>query len=290
MANKKLEDFAPEELEALEPGQYDQLIQDGSLELEATPPPPVKEGDVEPPAPVGVIAPAAPVVEPPALTPEEVWAKEKTELQALLDVANKAGRGLKEDLIKARRDRREGNEAPEEQSELIKRILALEDDALVDAATLKDGILADRKKTVDQQKSENDYYRNLEASKELAMDIYPDYAEVVSKGLAAFAANLESKGEGKGRKFLEDKVFMSPDPAERAYTYGLMGMKLIPEGGKPLPVIAPSGKGPAVKPVILRAGGGPINTVDLEIEDLLKLSPEELERRAIAIEKERLKV
>jgi hypothetical protein len=290
MAVKKLEDFTEEEVSKLEQTEYDNLVQEGQIEVPDTPATD-KEPEKEPLAePEGVKPPEAKKDEeppaPPAKTPEQEQAEDKERLAKL----ERENAGLREDLIRQRHKRQESKVEPE-QSEMVKRILALEDGDLITAGTVKEGINADQRKQDELNRLQQARQTQVEESKELAMARYSDYEQVVKEALPAYIASLpESR-----REVILKTIAESVDPAELAYTYGQRGVSLVkkeeaPAGGPEKEKTKPPLKTPAeTPPVILRSGkSGSPSVADMSLAELVdKYTPEQLEKMAQETEKER---
>ena len=302
MAIKKLEDFQPAEIEGLEQAQYDTLVQDGQIDIPDAPDAEKKPGDKkETPAPEGEKEPGEkePPKEPekPPVQPEKKPEETLAEFQKRLADLEKANAGLREEVIRERHKRREAQAKPEEQSELVKRILALEDGAIVEAGTIKEGILADQKKADALKEAQEARIKQVEESKELAMAIHdgtdgkPAYEEAIQKGLPAYIASLPETRRERVLKTIAESV----DPAELAYIYGSSGMSLVkkPEDVKPGNEVKPKPKEPEKEPpVILRGGkGGAPSATDKTLEELVfgGYTAEQLEKMAIEADKERNK-
>jgi len=312
MAKKTIDELTPEQTEALTEEQYNALQQDGAVDMPDDPEsekkpeqekekqPPQQEGEKEPAedeekqpeGKEGKEAEEGKESEPFTITKEQ-WEEAQRKMAEL----EKSDRGKTVEIVKLRHKNRELETVkPPEQSELVKRILALEDGDVLDAATVKEGLLADQKKQEEAERLRQKRIDEIEAAKEIAMATHDDYQDVITKGLPAYVESLPADK----RKEVIDEITNAADPAETAYKYGAQGMKK-PEPPaeqqkevKETPKQQTPAQTPAQKeqPVILRSGkGGTTSTADKSIEELVfgNYTAEQLEQMAVAAEKERNK-
>jgi len=285
MKKKTFDELTPQEVEGLTDAQYDDLMQNGSVEVSEKPASEkqqekdasTQEDEKKPDQQEETKSQQG--QETPPKTLEQRLAEAEMQLQEM----TRANKGLRYEIERLRQERRDLKASSNtQQSELVKKILSMPDGEFIETTPIKEAILAEQKKEEEAERRRLERIDQIERAKGLAMLKYEDYEQVIKEGLPAF---IDSLSEEYRRLVIED-ITNAVNPPETAYIYGKRGMeKLNKSAIQNKPEIKQQ---TTQQPVILRSTkGGRVSPEEKTLQELVfgNQSAEDLER--LAIEKER---